>query len=249
MWGDARPCRFSRDQRTARRVRAAIASLATLVLVATGLVVVAAPAQAAGATSGTVSGIVFQDFTSAGWYTTGSAAAGVPRNRPVAGVTVKAFDAEGDLVGTAASAADGTYTLPVSNAFSAFLRVEFSGWSGEYEPAFAAQGTAPPTTQGDNNTSVQFVTLDRRGRRRPASTSVSSFPTRSSSPMLRLRLSSNMRALRPTPGPVRPPTGRRSSRSRGRRSAAPTRPDTSPSAQNSPSSARSARPGGSRTTV
>ena len=108
----------------ARRVRAAIASLATLVLVATGLVVVAAPAQAAGETNGSVAGIVFQDFTSDGWYTTGAAAAGVPRNRPVAGVTVKAFDAEGDLVGTAASAADGTYTLAVSGAFSGTC-----GWS------------------------------------------------------------------------------------------------------------------------
>ena len=104
---------------TRRGIRATVASLVSVALVVTGFVVIAAPAQAAGTTSGTVSGIVFQDFTSDGWYTTGSAAAGVPRNRPVAGVTVNAFDAEGDLVGIAASAADGTYTLPVVGAFSA----------------------------------------------------------------------------------------------------------------------------------
>ena len=33
----------------------------------------------------------------------------------------------------------------------------------DYEPAFAAQGAPPATTQGDNNTSVQLVTLDAGG--------------------------------------------------------------------------------------
>ncbi len=45
----------------------------------------------------------------------------------------------------------------------AILRVEFSSWGDDYEPAFAAQGAPPATTQGDNNTSVQFVTLDAGG--------------------------------------------------------------------------------------
>ncbi|MDQ2698697.1 MAG: hypothetical protein M3Y46_07870, partial [Actinomycetota bacterium] len=103
-------------------------------MIVTGLVVTAAPAQAAGSTSGTVSGIVFQDFTSAGWYTTGSAGAGVPRNRPIAGITATAYDAQGDAVGTAVSGADGTYSLDVTGAYSADLRVEFSGWPDQYKP-------------------------------------------------------------------------------------------------------------------
>jgi len=152
-----------------RRVRgrksAALTSFSIVSALVLGSVVAAAApaAHAAGDVDGSVSGIVFQDFTSGGWYTTGSAAAGVPRNRPVEGVAVTAFDAEGDLVGTAVSAANGTYTLPVTDAFSDHLRVEFSGWDDAYEPAFAAQGTPPPTTQGDNNTSVHLVTLDDAG--------------------------------------------------------------------------------------
>ena len=107
---------------------------------------------------------MFQDFTSAGWYTTGSAAAGVPRNRPVAGVTVKAFDAEGDLVGTAASAADGTYTLPVVGRVLGVTCAWSSrtGATGTSPPSRHRE-LRPPTTQGDNNTSVQLVTLDAGG--------------------------------------------------------------------------------------
>lgn len=123
----------------------------------------AAPASAVGSTDGTVSGEVFQDFSSSGWYTTGAPEAGVPRSRPVAGVTATALDAQGDIVGSAVSNAAGQYTIAVDNAYSADLRVEFSGWPAQYEPAFAAQGAEPPSTIGANDTSVRFVTLDGAG--------------------------------------------------------------------------------------
>src|SRR6478736_1298856 len=58
-------------------------------------------------------------------------AAGVPRNRPIAGVTATAYDADGDQVGTATSAADGTYTIDAAGARSQDLRIEFSGWDQE----------------------------------------------------------------------------------------------------------------------
>ena len=88
---------------------------------------------------GTVSGSVFQDFGTTGIYTTGDAGAGVPRNRPIAGVTATAYDADGDAVGTATSAADGTYTINATGARSQDLRIEFSGWDQEvYQPGFAA---------------------------------------------------------------------------------------------------------------
>ena len=79
------------------------------------------------------------------------------------GITATAYDADGDMVGSALSGADGTYELPVAGAFSADLRIEFSGWPDEYEPAFAAQGAEPPSVLGANDTSVQFVTLDGAG--------------------------------------------------------------------------------------
>ena len=109
---------------------------------------------------GTVSGAVFQDFGSTGIYTIGDAAAGVPRNRPIADVTATAYDADGDAVGTATSAADGTYTIDVTDARSQDLRIEFSGWDPEiYQPGFAVQTAVPADALGSSDTSVQFVTL------------------------------------------------------------------------------------------
>ena len=136
----------------------------------TGLLLVgpaAGVSAAAGNVDGTVAGSVFQDFGSTGIYTTGDAAAGVPRNRPIAGVTATAYDADGDAVGTATSAADGTYTITVTDARSQDLRVEFSGWDAEvYQPGFAAQTALPAGALGSNDTSVQFVDARHR-RRRP----------------------------------------------------------------------------------
>ncbi|GAA1953545.1 hypothetical protein GCM10009776_14240 [Microbacterium deminutum] len=143
------------------RVAAAV-TCATLLL--SGAIAGAAPAaQAAGSTTGSVTGVVFQDLSSEGWFTSGSAATGVPRSRPVEGITATAYDADGDMVGSALSGADGTYSLPVAGAFSADLRIEFSGWPDQYEPAFAAQGAEPPSVLGANDTSVQFVALDGAG--------------------------------------------------------------------------------------
>ena len=103
---------------------------------------------------GTLSGSVFQDFGSTGIYTTGDAGAGVPRNRPIAGVTATAYDADGDQVGTATSAADGTYTIIAADARSQDLRIEFSGWNPEiYQPGFATQTAVPAGALGSNDTS------------------------------------------------------------------------------------------------
>lgn len=143
-----------------RWVKTSVASLATMALVATGFVVTVAPAQAAGDVDGTVSGRVVQTFSSEGWYSLdGEAASGITRARPVANVTVTAYDAVGDAVGTTTSGADGTYSLPATDALSNDLRVEFSDWPEQYEPGFAAQGTQPAWADGANDTSVQFVTL------------------------------------------------------------------------------------------
>ncbi|MEV8268590.1 DUF5979 domain-containing protein [Microbacterium sp. NPDC076911] len=150
--------------KTLRKIRAGVATLVSAALVSAGLVVGIAPASAAGDIDGSVSGVVFQDFASTGWYSEGNASAGVVRNRPVAGVTATAYDADGDVVGTGVSDDDGEYAIDVIGARSDDLRVEFSGWDAlgrGFEPGFAANGT-PPTgvdIEGDNNTSVQFVML------------------------------------------------------------------------------------------
>lgn len=65
-------------------------------------------------------------------------------------VTVRAFDADGDAVGSATTAADGTYTINVTNARSTAIRVEFDTPSG-YQPSFVGSG---------NGSSVQFVTMN-----------------------------------------------------------------------------------------
>ncbi len=125
-----------------------------------GNAAVPAPKAAALAVNGTVKGVVFQDFGSTGFFTTGNAATGVPRNRPIGGVTAQAFDADGGRVGTATSGSDGTYTINVSGARSNYLRVQFSGWdSNVYQPGFAAQSAVPANSLGENDTTVQFVEL------------------------------------------------------------------------------------------
>ena len=120
----------------------------------------AAAVNAAAAVNGTVKGVVFQDFGSTGFFTTGNAATGEPRNRPISGITAMAYDADGDLVGTATSGSNGTYTINVSGAKSNYLRIQFSGWDPSvYQPGFAAQTPIPANSQGENDTSVQFTEL------------------------------------------------------------------------------------------
>ena len=137
------------------RLRSALASLATVSLIASGMVIGATTtAQAAGTTGGTVTGTVYRDFNSNGTMDTGnSARSGVPNDVGLAGVTVAAYDRDGDPVGTATSGADGTYTLTVAGAASTALRLEFGSLS-PFDPAFAGAG---------NGTSVQFVQVGATG--------------------------------------------------------------------------------------
>ncbi|WP_345069906.1 DUF5979 domain-containing protein [Leifsonia kafniensis] len=150
-----------RARRQHPRVKAFAAALVSTALIASMFIVTAAPAApaaAAGASVGTVSGTVFENFDSSGWKA--SAKTGVVDSLPVAGVTATAYDAQGDIVGSGVSAANGNYTINVVGAFSRDVRVEFSGWSEPLEPAFAAQGAAPQTGAAANDTSVQFLTLN-----------------------------------------------------------------------------------------
>ncbi|PJJ73225.1 SdrD B-like protein [Diaminobutyricimonas aerilata] len=129
---------------------------ATAFLVAvTGLTLAgAAPASAA---DGTVSGYVFRDFDGDGIRdTTTGTATGAAVDAGLAGVIVTAYDALGESW-TAASQADGSYSLLVDDAHSDALRLEFTGLPAGYEPG-PVHGPS-----GSNGTSVQFVTVGTSG--------------------------------------------------------------------------------------
>ena len=99
-------------------------------------------ARASGSTAGTVTGVAFRDYNA-----NGVRDALEPGQ---SGVAVTAYDSDGTLVGSATTAANGTYTLTVSGAHDANLRLEFSGL-----PSFLQSG---PAGTG-SGTSAQFVTL------------------------------------------------------------------------------------------
>lgn len=88
-----------------------------------------------------VSGAVFRDLNANGTQDTGEV--GVP------GITVKAYDSTGTVVGAATSAINGTYTL---SGLTGDLRIEFTG-----APAYLYPG-ATGTVATDSQSGVQFVT-------------------------------------------------------------------------------------------
>ncbi len=101
-----------------------------------------------GTTSGTVSGLVFNDYNSDGAFEDDPNV--LVNDAGLAGVEVRAFDADGDPVGTAVTDADGLYTLNVVDANSDDIRIEFETPDG-FESSFAGP---------DNGSSVQFVSID-----------------------------------------------------------------------------------------
>jgi subtilisin-like proprotein convertase family protein len=99
-------------------------------------------------TAGPISGKVFRDFNSDGLIT----ADGTVTDSGVSGVTVTAYDKDGNPAGSATTGIDGTYTInPTADGP---YRVEFTNLPDGFEP----------TTRGTGNgTSVQFVTTSGAG--------------------------------------------------------------------------------------
>ncbi|MFZ4663302.1 MAG: SdrD B-like domain-containing protein, partial [Caldilineaceae bacterium] len=90
-----------------------------------------------------ISGKVFRDYNSDGQIT----ANGTVTDTGVSGVTVTAYDKNGNAVGSATSASDGAYTINPTG--DGPYRIEFTNLPSGYEP----------TTHGtQNGTSTQFVT-------------------------------------------------------------------------------------------
>ena len=100
---------------------------------------------------GDLAGTVFEDHNANGVKDPGGTASAVDRG--VAGVTVKAYDSGGTVVGTAVSGADGGYRINVVRSASRDVRVEFSTLPAGYRP-----GSITPTGGG-----VQFVSLCDQG--------------------------------------------------------------------------------------
>lgn len=93
-----------------------------------------------------VSGVVYRDFNSNGAKNNTAS-----YNEPgAAGITVKAYDETGALLGTTTSGANGSYSFSAGTIPAATkVRLEFSGWNAaDFPAAFGA----------NNKTSVQFVT-------------------------------------------------------------------------------------------
>ncbi|TAG29563.1 MAG: hypothetical protein EAZ35_10445 [Sphingobacteriia bacterium] len=93
-----------------------------------------------------ISGTVYRDFNGNGAKNNGAA-----YNEPgAAGVTVKAYNAAGTVLGTTVSAANGSYSFTVGQVpVATKVRLEFSGWQSADFPA---------PTGLNNKSSVQFAT-------------------------------------------------------------------------------------------
>jgi len=144
------------SSRPARRWRRPLALSAVAAVCATGAVVVPT-ASAAGPVTGAVTGTVFRDFDSDGLFDT----TGTTVDRGFAGVTARAFDADGDLVGTATSTADGTYQITVAGAASTDLRVELELSAAQLAEGYTSSFASLASTWGGSD--VQFVTLPSAG--------------------------------------------------------------------------------------
>lgn len=109
--------------------------------------------RAALASSGAVTGRVYQDFNSNGTYET-SVAVGSATDIGVGGITVRAYDPSGTRVGETTSGADGTYSISITGNSGTAVRVEFS------IPTTGPMAAMLTSFAGANNgSSVQFVAV------------------------------------------------------------------------------------------
>ena len=124
-----------------------------LAVVLSGLALMSAHTRGKAAT-GTISGVVFQDYNSNGVQDTaalimniGNGSVGVAVDRGVPGVTVTAYTSAGAVAGSAVTGSDGTYSINTAGSTGPY-RVEFTNIpAGFYDSPVGA----------NSHTSVQFV--------------------------------------------------------------------------------------------
>lgn len=107
--------------------------------------------------SGTISGRVFRDYNGNGNYDTsgGTTAAPTAVDAGVQSVTVSAYDQAGAFVGSAATAADGTYSLAASGTGP--YRVEFTSLPSGFFPSARSTDSVSGGTAANAGSTVQFV--------------------------------------------------------------------------------------------
>src|ERR1035437_8980922 len=110
----------------------------------------------AGGVPGTVTGTVFRDYNSSGLDNTSATTADPAVDVGVGGAIVTAYDSGDIQVGTATSAADGTYTLGISGAASNAIRLEFTPPTGYFSGPIGTATSGDPIASGGPE---QFVTL------------------------------------------------------------------------------------------
>ncbi len=123
-----------------------------LAFVACATAAVSLPASAAAAVNGTVAGTVFEDFNANGAMDPGSNAAGSASatDAGVKGATVTVTDASGNAFGPATTDSAGAFSVAVTGASTAEVRVQVTP---------PAPFTAGPQGAG-SATTVQFVSLN-----------------------------------------------------------------------------------------
>ena len=146
------------DNAKARRIIGALLLLASITVSS-----VSTTSTASGQ-SGTITGLVFQDFNSNGSRDT-TVAVGVAVDTGVAGIVVRAFDSTGAQVGSTTTTANGTYSLSVTGAATTAVRVEFTVPTGV--PALEGLVSSFATTTGASGSTagsaVQFATIGNTG--------------------------------------------------------------------------------------
>ena len=115
---------------------------AVIAVLSSMVTTVPSPTSAVG-TSGAVSGRVYLDVDVNGVYVAAT-------DSGQSGVAVTAYDYEGGILGTSTSAADGTWSITLSNAHPGTVRVEFDVPSG-------MQATIISNVTGSTGSSIQFV--------------------------------------------------------------------------------------------
>jgi hypothetical protein len=152
----------SRRTRRALRTRRATHLMGALVLLSVSLGVTGSlpEATATDGSSGTVTGVVFQDFNANGVRDV-TLRLGRAVDRGISGIVVRAFDATGALVGTATTGDTGAYTLSITSAASSDVRIEFSvPDTAELRGLVPSTSTASTGASGSTRgTNIQFATL------------------------------------------------------------------------------------------
>ncbi len=157
--------RARRARRALRTQRASdLAGALLLIMVSIGVTGSLPFATAAGGVTGTITGLVFQDYNANGVRDT-ALQLGRAVDRAVPGIVVRAYDRTGSLVGETTTAETGAYTLSVTGAETVDVRIEFSipdtpELRGLRPSTSTATSGASGSTRG---TTIQFATLGDTG--------------------------------------------------------------------------------------